>query len=184
MTPRFYTKTGDDGTTGLLGGGRVPKHHPRPRAFGAIDEASAAIGIAKAASRNAQIAPLLTKVQRDLYHIMSEVAATPENAEKFRRVDGERVSWLEGQVDSLSTQVKAPEEFTLPGDTLSGAYLALARTIVRRAERQVVALYFEGELENPYLHQYLNRLSSLCYVLELLENQIVGGGTPTLAKEG
>jgi cob(I)alamin adenosyltransferase len=179
---RFYTRTGDDGNTGLLGDGRLPKYHPRIEALGALDEASAALGFARALCQTPQTKPILVDVQRDLYALMAEIAATPENAEHFPKLDPPRIQWLESQVDNLSTTVTLPAEFILPGDSLSGAALALTRTIVRRAERRVAELLDSGEIKNPILLQYLNRLSSLCFALELLENQSSGLDT-TLAKK-
>jgi len=179
----FYTRTGDDGYTGLLGEGRVPKYHPAPEAVGTIDEATAALGLARANCQTADIAALLMSVQRDLYHLMAEVAATPENAPRFRKIDAGRVAWLEQQIECFSARVELPKEFILPGDSPGGAALAFARTIVRRAERRVVQLYHEHAIQNPQLMQYLNRLSSLCFVLEVYENQAGAKGLPTLAKE-
>jgi cob(I)alamin adenosyltransferase len=181
MTP-FYTRTGDEGDTGLLGEGRVPKDHDRIEALGALDEATAAIGVARAASRSDHTRPILIAVQRDLYGLMAEVGATKENAAKFRMINDQRVQWLEDQIDIVSALVEVPKEFILPGDTEQGAALDLARTIVRRAERRVVALYLDDELENIFLIRYLNRLSSLCFMLELLENK-TAGTTTRLAKE-
>lgn len=177
----FYTAKGDDGTTGLLGEGRVPKYHARMEAVGTLDEASAAIGLARAQCTAPQTPPILLAAQKDLYKLMAEVAATPENAETFRFIDESRVAWLEQETDTLSEIVELPKEFILPGDTLGGAALSMARAIVRRAERRVVEL-FDGEVVvNPHLQRYLNRLSSLCFVLELLENQHAGRKT-SLAK--
>lgn len=183
----FYTAKGDDGTTGLLGEGRVPKYHVRMEAVGTLDEASAALGLARAQCTapspegTLQTPRILLAAQRDLYKLMAEVAATPENAEKFRGIDEERVKWLEHETDELSKVVEMPKEFILPGDTLGGAALSLARAVIRRAERRVVEL-FDGEVVvNPHLQRYLNRLSSLCFVLELLENQHAGRKT-SLAK--
>lgn len=177
----FYTTKGDDGTTGLLGEGRVPKYHVRMEAVGTLDEASATLGLARAQCSAPQTSRILLTAQRDLYKLMAEVAATPENAETFRHIDEERVKWLEHETDELSKVVEMPREFILPGDTLGGAALSLARAVVRRAERRVVEL-FDGEVVvNPHLQRYLNRLSSLCFVLELLENQHAGRKT-SLAK--
>jgi cob(I)alamin adenosyltransferase len=178
----FYTRTGDEGYTGLLGEGRVPKTHPRIETLGALDEATAALGLARAFCRSDQTGPILIAVQRDLYGLMAEVGATVENAAKFRVIDAARVAWLEAQTDSLSAIVGVPKEFILPGDTQAGAALDLARTIVRRAERRVAELAHQKEIENAQLLRYLNRLSSLCFMLELLENQTAGTGT-TLAKD-
>ncbi len=177
----FYTAKGDDGTTGLLGEGRVPKYHVRMEAVGALDEASAALGLARAQCSAPQTAPILLEVQRDLYKLMAEVAATLENAKRFHFIDETRVNWLEKQTDELSAIVEMPKQFILPGDTLGGAALSLARAIVRRAERRVVSLFDDEEVVNADLQRYLNRLSSLCFVLELLENQNAGKKT-TLAK--
>lgn len=180
---RFYTRTGDEGYTGLLGEGRVPKYHPRTEAVGAIDEATAALGVARAACRAAASGALLLAIQRDLYNLMAEVAAPLENASRFRMIDVNRVNWLEAQIDAISARVSIPNEFIVPGDSPAGAALDLARTIVRRAERQLAFLLHEGEIENSELLRYLNRLSSLCFVLELEENEVAGKHKPTLAKE-
>ncbi len=178
----FYTGKGDDGTTSILGEGRLSKHHPRLEALGALDEATAALGLARALAQVSQTASILKEIQRDLYHLMSEVAAAPEQAERFRRLDQSRVAWLESQANTMAVLVGSLGEFILPGDSPSGAAVALARTIVRRAERRVTDLAHKGEVENPILLQYLNRLSSLCFLLELLENQQSGQST-SLAKE-
>jgi len=190
--PDYFGGTGDDGYTGLLGERRVPKSHPRPEAYGALDEASAALGLARALVGTEQIQEVLIEAQRDLYHIMSEVAAEPELAERFRVVDRARVDWLEAQIERFGAEVVMPKEFVLGGDTSSAAALDLARTVVRRAERAAVRLDLEArehgpaesrtEFENPHLFAYLNRLSSLCFVLALWEVQHQGDGSPTLAK--
>lgn len=179
----FYTRKGDDGYTGLLGEGRVPKNHPRPEAVGAVDEANSALGLARASCSAPQIAPLILEVQRHLYLLMAELAATPEEAGKFHAMDSAKVSWLEARIDELSQLVSLPKEFIVPGDSAGGAALDLARTVVRRAERRAAGLYHMGQISNGELLNYLNRLSSLCFVMELLENQHGGQGT-TLAKRG
>jgi cob(I)alamin adenosyltransferase len=178
----FYTSRGDDGTTSLLGEGRVMKYHARIEAVGTLDESTAALGLARAQCVDPRSAPILLEAQRDLYKLMAEVAATPENAKKFHFIDEARVTWLEEQTDALSKLVEMPREFILPGDSLAGAALSLARAVIRRAERRVVELFDLNELSNPDLQRYLNRLSSLCFVLELLENKAAGHKT-TLAKE-
>jgi cob(I)alamin adenosyltransferase len=178
----FYTRSGDDGTTGLLGEDRVSKHHPRIEALGALDEASAALGLARASCLAPETPSILRRAQRDLYKLMAEVAATPENAEKFQGIDESHVDWLEAQTDVFSQSVGMPKAFILPGDTPSGAALSLARAVVRRAERRVAELFTQKELSNEELLRYLNRLSSLCFVLELVENHTAGRDT-SLAKE-
>jgi cob(I)alamin adenosyltransferase len=179
---QYYTRKGDDGYTGILGEGRVPKYHPRPKTVGDIDEATAVLGVARASAKAPDTAPLVLTIQRDLYHMMAEVSALPENADRFRIIDGQRVGWLEEQTDLIGSQVTMPEEFIVPGDSVAGAAMAVARTVVRRAERQVAELLHRGEIENVHLLSYLNRLSSLCFLLELLENQAAGKAQSTLAK--
>ena len=178
----FYTRTGDDGTTGLLGEGRVPKTHPRIEALGALDESTATLGLARAQARDPRCQGILLESQRDLYKLMAEVAATPDQAEKFHSIDAARVDWIESQIDALASTVTMPREFILPGDTVAGAALSLARAVIRRAERRVVELAEAKEISNPELGRYLNRLSSLCFVLELVENAAAGKST-TLAKD-
>ncbi len=179
---KFYTAAGDDGYSGLLGDARVPKYHPRLETIGTIDETSAALGAARAFCLTEQAKTVLLDVQRDLYNIMAEVSATPENALRFRMIGFTRVEWLEQQTDTVADQVTIPQEFIVPGDCQAGAMLALARTISRRAERRIAELYHTGEFENQDILRYLNRLSSLCFALELLENQASGAGAPTFAK--
>jgi cob(I)alamin adenosyltransferase len=180
--PRFYTQKGDDGYTGLLGKGRAPKYDQRIEAVGVIDEANASIALARTLSKASETSSILMQVQQDLYHIMSEVASTPENASRFKKITPDRVTWLETQTDQLSSRVNIPDEFIIPGDSLSGAAIDLARTIVRRAERHIAHLLHRKKLENPQLLRYMNRLSSLCFVLELFENQASGVDHSTLAK--
>lgn len=184
LVTKFYTKSGDDGFSGRLGEGRVPKNHPIIDALGTIDEASASLGMARAQTQDDSTNNLLLEIQRDLYHIMAEVSATPENAAKFRVIDDLKIRWLEEMTDTIGSSVRAPKEFIVPGDSPSGAAFALARSIVRRAERRVADLHFAGEIENENLLGYLNRLSSLCFVLELRENQRADRSTQTLAKKG
>jgi len=178
----FYTRKGDDGSTSLLGKGRVPKYHLRIETLGTVDEATAALGLARASSRAAETHDLIIQIQRDLYGLMAEVATEPEHSERFRTITAEKVNWLEAQIDAVSSKAPIPKEFILPGDTLAGAALSLARTVVRRAERHVADLLNEGDVDNPDLLPYLNRLSSLCFALELLENQAAGKET-SKAKE-
>jgi cob(I)alamin adenosyltransferase len=180
--PRFYTRKGDDGYTGLLGEGRVPKYALQPETMGTIDEAAAALGLARATCKAAQTGLIIMQVQRDLYSLMAEIAASPENAARFRTINAEHVTWLEIQTDALNVLIEMPDEFILSGDSLAGAALDLSRAIVRRAERKVAELWHQKILENQEILRYLNRLSSLCFVLELLENQAAGKSSTTQAK--
>ncbi len=180
---RFYTRKGDNGTTGLLGEGRVLKSDPRMETLGALDEASAALGLARSLMNSAQNAALVIQLQQDLYHLMAEVSATVDTVERFRVIDAGRVQWLEAQTDEIGRGISLPNEFIVPGDTPSAAAISLARTVVRRAERRLVQLFTDGLFDNESGLAYLNRLSSLCFVLELSEVKAGGKGTPTLAKE-
>ncbi len=149
----------------------LPKNDLRLEVLGAIDEVMAALGLARATSQIGEANGWLIQIQRDLYGVMGEVAATSNNAARFRRIDESRVAWLETLVETINQRVQMPDEFILPGDTLPGAALDLGRTITRRAERRLVELVQKGGVDNPYLLQYMNRLSSFCFVLELLEIQ-------------
>lgn len=179
---KFYTSTGDDGFSGLLGEGRVPKWHPRIELVGKIDEATSSLGLARAFCKAPESGPLLLDIQRDLYHMMAECAATLENAHRFRIIDETKVETIEEQINSISSKVQNPEGFIVPGDSPAGAALAVARTVIRNAERHLAKLWLDGEIENQNLLKYLNRLSSLCFVLELLENDVAGKGATTYAK--
>lgn len=179
---KFYSSLGDDGTTGLLGEGRVKKYHPRPEAYGTVDEAQAALGIARAAMQDRAAADIVLHTQRDLYYLMSELAATKETAPTFRKIGAEQVAWLEAQTDAYGAKLTLPREFTIGGDSLPGAFLDLARAIIRRAERQVVRLLDEKLIDNRDLIRYLNRLSALCFVLSKYEDALTGQSVVTLAK--
>jgi cob(I)alamin adenosyltransferase len=181
--PRFYTQTGDDGYTGLLGDTRTAKYDQRVETIGVIDEANAAIGVARSISQAPQTSSILLTIQRDLYHLMTEIASQPENASHFQNISNERVDWLEAQIAEIGKNVSIPDEFIVPGDSKAGAAIDLARTIIRRAERHIARLLHTNAIENRELLRYMNRLSSLCFALELLENQAAGTSHPTLAKE-
>lgn len=183
MSVQLYTRTGDDGYTNLLGEGRVAKYMPQPEAYGTVDEASAAMGVARAMAASDLTRSILLTAQRDLYRLMSELAASPQAAARFRSIDADRVRWLEEQTDAITAQITFPREFIVPGDSAPGAYLDLARAIVRRAERVVTHLLHDGLIENVELGRYLNRLSSLLFALELRENALAGTTAPTLAKQ-
>jgi cob(I)alamin adenosyltransferase len=180
--PEFFTGAGDDGSTGLLGPGRVRKHDSRLEAIGALDEAAAALGLARALSHDPELATVLQTMQRHLYQVMAEVAAPGEHAQQFRAIGAEQVQWLESEITRSSAGVEAPTGFILGGDSPAGGALDLARTVVRRAERRLALLIDRGEVENGELLRYLNRASSLCFLL-ILESYRRRGVTPTMARE-
>lgn len=174
----MYTARGDDGFTGLLGRERVPKYDPRPEAYGAVDEAQAAMGLARAAAQDAQTRAILLDAQRDLYHLMAELAAaTPEAAAQVDGLPAGRVAWLERTIDRLDAQMPPLHAFVLPGDGPASAALHLARTVVRRAERRLAQLTHRGDAPNADLLPYLNRLSSLLFVLARWEDRLAGTQT-------
>ncbi len=163
----YYTSEGDDGTTGLLGEERVSKTHPRIQAVVAVDEASAALGLARAQTDKPELNQLVKNVQEDLYQIMTLLVLAKPNPEKFPDLQKSRVLWLEEKIEQFGDVIEPPSGFMLPGETLPSAAFGLARTIVRRAERRVIQLDEEGNLPSKTILPYLNRLSSLCFILEL-----------------
>jgi cob(I)alamin adenosyltransferase len=163
---RVTTRTGDEGYTDLLGSGRVPKYHPRPEAFGTVDEATSALGLARSLARSEALKDRIHALQKDLYILMAELATTPENYDKVDfKIRPEDVTRLETLSEELKADVEIGKEFIVPGKTVAGAALDLARTIVRRAERQIARLYHEGDITNAEVLRYLNRLSDVLFIL-------------------
>lgn len=166
MTPKIYTKTGDDGTTGLYFGGRVRKDSAQIEVNGAVDEAQAAIGLARAESApGSELNEQLTALERELYVLMAEVATAPENRHKLKPgaslVTEAMVLELERGIDGLRERPDIPSDFTVPGENRCAAALDLARTIVRRAERLAVV----DPVEGSFVVTYLNRLSDLLWAM-------------------
>jgi len=162
-----YTRTGDDGTTGLLFGGRVAKNSPTTEACGDVDEAQAAIGVARAiaAGSDPLLDAILVDVARDLWVLMAELATGPANRRKLELgttlVTPEMVVALERRIDEVSTMFSPPRGFVVPGSDSVSASLDMARTIVRRAERHAVAMV----AADSHAATYLNRLSDLMWTL-------------------
>jgi cob(I)alamin adenosyltransferase len=168
---KIYTKTGDDGTTGLYGGGRVCKDHPRVEACGAVDELNAALGLARAETLPAEVDELLARIQNELFDLGAELA-TPQPAVKRLAVVGTReIVVLESAIDRFDAALAPLKNFILPAGTRAAAALHLARTICRRAERRVITLS-AGTQENvsPQIVVYLNRLGDLLFVLARTAN--------------
>jgi cob(I)alamin adenosyltransferase len=166
------TGRGDDGTTGLLYGGRIAKDDPRTEAYGAVDEAVAALGLARIELHLAGLSELAGSVlrwQRELFVVGAELAANPEArdrlAEGTTRVSEAMLSGVEGELADWEAEVEMPREFVVPGETRASAALELGRTVLRRAERRVISLQRGGQLDNPWLVAYLNRLADLVWVL-------------------
>jgi len=163
---RIYTKKGDDGSTGLLYGGRVRKDSPAIELNGAVDEAQAALGVARAESGpGSELDEILVELERQLYVLMAEVATAPANRSKLTAgtslVTAGMVAALEARIDDLSERVEMPTEFVVPGQNRLAAALDVARTVVRRAERLATADPMDGSLVVPYL----NRLSDLVWTM-------------------
>lgn len=164
---KIYTKTGDDGTTGLLFGGRAPKDSAMIEATGTVDEAQALMGLARAESESgSELDGLLIELERDLWVLMAELTTAPENRHKLRdaknRVSAAMVATLEGHIDALTERVGELRDFVVPGENRVASLLDVARTVVRRAERQVVGLRLgEGSQVGPFL----NRLSDLLWTM-------------------
>jgi len=179
---RIYTRTGDEGTTGLFGGGRVSKDDPRVEAYGDVDELNAVLGFARAIEVESRIDEVLVAVQRDLFGL-GALLATPD-PEKMRdhlskaRIDDARIAQLEHAIDTGEAELTPLRAFIIPGGTPKGAALHVARTVCRRAERRVVHLSQTVEL--PGLAAiYLNRLSDLLFVLARVANRRAGAGEVT-----
>ena len=163
---KVTTGTGDTGYTGLLGEQRVPKYDPRPDTFGTVDEATSALGLARAATADQKVKEIIYQIQQELYLLMGELATPPEHYEKMGlRVTPEHVRRLEQTEEALKQEVEIPNKFIIPGDTPAGAALDLARTVIRRAERMAARLLHEGIIENGEVVRYLNRLSDLVFIL-------------------
>ena len=163
---RIYTRKGDDGTTGLLFGGRVRKDSPRPAAYGEVDEAQAALGLARAeCERGSELDELLIRLERDLWVVMGELATAPDNRHKLEPgtslVTAEMVTALEPVIDDLTERFEPPTEFVVPGQNRTAALLDVARTVVRRAERRCIEVVPEGS----HVVAYLNRLSDLLWIM-------------------
>jgi cob(I)alamin adenosyltransferase len=175
---KVTTGTGDAGYTSLLGEHRVPKYDARPETFGTVDEATSALGLARATTEDARAREIILHMQRDLYVLMAELATPPENLRALgMQIAAEHVAWLESIEEELKAAVVIPNKFIIPGDTLDGAALDLARTIIRRAERLAVRLLHEGVTQNGDLLRYLNRLSDVVFILARYLEARQGGST-------
>jgi cob(I)alamin adenosyltransferase len=174
---KIYTKTGDAGETGLFGGGRVGKDHPRVAAYGAVDELNAALGLAASLEPRAFERELLETVQRDLFTIGAELAS-PDPAKLAKSLPGPRlgdaaVEALEDAIDRTEAALPPLKQFILPGGTSKAAALQLARAVCRRAERAAVTLSRDAAV-SPAILKYLNRLSDLLFVLGRAANAVAG----------
>ncbi len=178
---KIYTARGDAGQTDLLGE-RVTKDDPRIDLIGELDETTSSIGLGRALATVEGTNERLKTVQRDLYLIMAELAFTDVTRPEKYQFGADRTAWLEAELEVISANITLPREFVLPGETVASGALDVARTVVRRAERQAVALHREGAVANGEIIRYLNRLSSLLFMLARAEDLQDTGGV-VIAKE-
>lgn len=168
---KIYTKKGDDGTTGLWYGGRVEKSGLRTDAYGTLDEASSALGIARAGcgAAHAELAADILALQNELFVAGAELATAPEAADRLEdgisRITAEMTDALDAEIDKYMDRVELPPKFVIPGGTALSAQLDLARTIIRRAERAVVRIKLADELASDEILRFLNRTSDLCFAM-------------------
>ncbi len=169
---KIYTRKGDDGSTSLWYGGRVPKHHGRTEAYGALDEACSELGVARALCSDEGAEELgadILRLQDDLFVAGAELATAPEAAERLEdgisRTTEEMVAWLEERIDRYMSEVELPPQFVIPGGNLLSAQLDVARTTIRRAERHISALADAGELAGETVIHFVNRASDLAYAM-------------------
>ena len=179
---KIYTKTGDQGSTGLFGGGRVAKDNIRVEAYGDVDELNAVIGMARSVEMMPRIDEVLVPIQRDLFAI-GALLATPDRDKMAQhlqkaRIDDGRIEELERAIDEGESELEPLTAFIIPGGTPKAAALHVARTVCRRAERHVVRLQHEVELP-PLAVIYLNRLSDLLFTLARVANRRAGAGEVT-----
>jgi len=166
---KIYTKTGDDGSTGLQGNYRIDKSHPRIISYGTVDEANAALGIVLTHSLDEDIVSILTQIQNDLFVVGADLSNTNLNDAK-NRVSLDMIENLESYIDKFETELPSLTNFILPGGDASAAQLHYVRTVVRRAETQTVLLSEKDEINSNCI-KYLNRLSDLFFVMGRLINK-------------
>jgi cob(I)alamin adenosyltransferase len=165
----IVTKTGDNGTTALMYGRRVPKNHPRVEAYGAVDELNAALGLARATAEQELVRENLLRIQNELVVLMGELATAPEDLARylkdgFSQLSSDKTAMIEDLVRQVEPQISL-KDWAMPGATIHGAALDSARAICRRAERRICALQTAGELGNAEIIVYLNRLADLLWLL-------------------
>lgn len=175
---KIYTKKGDDGTTGLLFGGRVGKDDARTDVYGTLDETVSALGIARAGGLVERVAEIVVRLQREMFVAGAQLATSPENQSKLQegvsKVTASMTERAESDIDSLTAEHPLPDEFILPGETPGSAGLDLARSTIRRAERAAVAMNRSGTDVDPEILRYLNRVSDLLFVLARYQEAVEG----------
>lgn len=167
--PKIYTKRGDDGTTGLLYGGRVAKDDLRTAVYGTLDETVSALGVARAGGLVPQVEEIVVRLQREMFVVGAQLATSADNQSKLEegvsKVTPAMTETAEKDIDRLLDEHPLRQEFILPGETSGSAGLDLARSVIRRAEREAVAMDREGYVPDPEILRYLNRVSDLLFAL-------------------
>lgn len=175
---RIYTRKGDDGTTGLLYGGRIDKDDLRTEVYGTLDETVSALGLARAGGLTDRSEQIVVRIQREMFLVGAQLATSADNQAKLRegvsKVSPAMTEGAESDIDALLEEHPLPQEFILPGALASSAGLDLARSTVRRAERQAVALDRAGLVPDPEILRYLNRVSDLLFALARYEEAEAG----------
>lgn len=176
---KIYTRKGDQGTTGLGGGQRVPKDSPRVSAYGTVDELNSIIGVALAYGLSARLAEVLPVIQNELFHLGSDLCFIEDDKTAYQlpQIEERHVKKLEQVIDELNEVAGPLKNFILPGGSIGAANLHLARTVCRRAERDVIALS-RSESVGPFVIKYLNRLSDALFVMARYENRQQGTPEP------
>lgn len=181
---KVYTRVGDGGDTHLGGGQKVPKDSLRVAAYGTVDELNSALGVALASGLDAELVRVLSRTQNDLFHLGSDLCVLEEDKKKYKipQIEKRHVDALEQEIDRLQENLTPLEEFILPGGAPGAAHLHLARTVCRRAEREVVTLARQESI-GAFAVMFLNRLSDYLFVAARHENRVKGGSDVYWRKE-
>jgi len=174
---KLYTRTGDDGTSGLSGGERIPKNHERMNAMGTVDELNSIIGLLICKLADDELESMFTAIQHDLFNIGGEISMPGQSF-----IQQDKITGLESQIDKFNESVEPLKDFILPGGSEAASVCHMARSIARRAERDVVTLH-QLEPVCDTTRQYLNRLSDLLFVVARIINQRLGHGDVLWKKE-
>ncbi|MBI5116139.1 cob(I)yrinic acid a,c-diamide adenosyltransferase [Candidatus Poribacteria bacterium] len=181
---KSFNKKGDGGMTSLLFGHRVPKHSPRTEAYGVIDEANSALGLARALVSSQELKQTILTIQEELFIVGSELATLPDEVSRLKTVITESHTLrLEGLIDEYQKLVDMPRAFVAPGGSPGAGALDLARAIIRRAERRIAKLFHEKEMRSPEILSYCNRLADLLFTVARFEEKTGEKGRKTKGRE-
>jgi cob(I)alamin adenosyltransferase len=169
VAAKIYTRKGDDGTTSLWYGGRVQKNDARTEAYGALDEAGSALGVARSICADERLHADVLRLQEELFVAGAELATAPEARDRLEagvtKLDDDMVTWMEAAIDGYMAEVDLPPQFVIPGGTTLSAQLDVARAVLRRAERRIAALVHAGQLDGSAVPRYVNRASDLVWAM-------------------